>query len=168
MKTLFDICEELQILEDHLLENPDADNTLIEEFLATAQGELNDKLDSYAAMISKLENRVSVRKQRAKELQELAKGDDALVNRLKSTLKWFFESKGTKKIETDNHRFTLANNGGKLPLILSENLIAEDLPDDLKIIETKPDVEAIRQRLNAGEVLPFAHYGERGSSIRIK
>ena len=168
--SLFQLTETLEALELAILEAEDEpQKEAIAEAYFQTEGDIAEKLDGYAALIAMAENRAAVRRQRAKELQDLAKSDGALVDRLKKTLKWYFESQNIKKFETVDHRFTLAKNGGKLPLIL-DSVDCDDVDERFVVTETitRIDKEAIRSALEAGEELDYARFGERGASVRIK
>ena len=168
--SLFQLTEALESLELAILEAEDeAQKEEIAEAYFQTEGDIAEKLDGYAALIAMAENRAAVRRQRAKELQDLAKSDGALVDRLKKTLKWYFESQNLKKFETVDHRFTLAKNGGKLPLIL-DSVDVESVDERFTVTETvtRIDKDAIRSALESGEELDYARFGERGSSVRIK
>ena len=66
---------------------------------------------------------------------------------------------GKRKIKTDLFSFTVAKNGGALPVIVDVD--TEDLPDECVVITEKPDLKALA-------ALKFAHFGERGETLRIK
>ena len=70
------------------------------------------------------------------------------------------------RVETSRFRVSIARNGGKAPVYVTNNL--SDLPEDCIRTERKPDNETIRSRLEAGEVVPGCSIGERGTSLRIK
>lgn len=166
-KSLFDIAEDLRLLEESLLEDPEQED-VIREFLADAQGELEQKLDNYAELISEVKARISARKERIKEIQALVKSDQGLVDRLTGTLQWFFETNGMKKVETERHRVSLAKNGGKAPVVFTEDFDVEALPEAFVVTKLEPNKEAIREALESGQELGFATLGERGQSIRVK
>lgn len=73
-----------------------------------------------------------------------------------------------KTIETDRYRLTLANNGGKLLVVIDEDFSVASMPDDLVKVSMTPDLEAIRSALEFGATLEFARFGERGRSLRIR
>ncbi len=62
----------------------------------------------------------------------------------------------------------LQANGGKAPLLGLATVDAATLPDDLVIIERRPDIEAIRLALAAGREVPGITVGERGFSVRFE
>jgi hypothetical protein len=87
------------------------------------------------------------------------------VARAKERLKIFFELTGRTKEETARFKFSLVQNGGKLPLIV-DDVSPYDIPDDYTKKEL--DREIIREVLETGFSLDFARLGERGTSIRIR
>jgi len=60
----------------------------------------------------------------------------------------------------------LVQNGGKLPLLVDVSV--DGLPEEYIRLTKAPALDAIRADLEAGKELPFARFGERGNSIRIK
>lgn len=72
---------------------------------------------------------------------------------------------GTNKVKGTILSVAIQKNGGKLPVILDVD--TSELPDDLVKIAESPDLDAIRKVLDAGDC-EYAHYGERGESLRIK
>lgn len=62
----------------------------------------------------------------------------------------------------------LQANGGKAPLLGLATVDPATLPDDLVVIERKPDVDAIRLALAAGREVPGVTVGERGQSVRFE
>lgn len=118
-----------------------------------------------------MEARARARATEAERLRRLAESDEKAVARLKNRLQWFFERHGLGKIETARFRLGLQNNGGKLPLLITEDAKPEEAEERFhKVIPTRVefDKDAVRQALEAGEELPFAKLGERGKRIVIK
>lgn len=169
-RPLFNISDDLQHLNE-LLDDVGDDSQqqkIIAQWFDTLGDERDRKLDSYCALISEMQARADVRKAEAKRMQELAVTDENRAKLLKDRLKTFFQLHDLKTINTDRYRLSLAKNGGKLPLILDENVSVTQLPEQYQRVSIDPDTTAIRESLEAGDVLPFAHLGERGTSLRIK
>jgi hypothetical protein len=74
------------------------------------------------------------------------------------------ENAGIKEIETDMHRFKIVKNGGKLPLKIDGGVPEHFLKKEIK---ESPDNDKIREALDNGEALTFAHYGDRGTHLKI-
>jgi Siphovirus Gp157 len=168
-RTLFDISQDLHGLADQLdnLEGDDEAQTeaVIQWFEELGQ-ERDQKLDNYAALIAEIEARAQVRRDEAKRLVDRARIDENKAALLKERLRVFFESHSLKTVETSRYRLTLAQNGGKLPLLVDVSV--DGLPEEYIRLSKAPALDAIRADLEAGKELPFARFGERGSSIRIK
>ncbi|NJL97337.1 MAG: hypothetical protein HC924_00125 [Synechococcaceae cyanobacterium SM2_3_2] len=126
------------------------------------------KIEAYCHIINKLNARAQWRRDEAQRLRSRADIDQNQSDWLKGKLHTYFESHGIKTLETDRYKVTLAKNGGKAPLIITAG--TADLPENYTQTEllVKPDKEAIREALEQGQGLPFAHLGEGGSSIHIK
>ena len=165
-RTLFEISEDIQALDDLLFEMggdvTDADAVIDKWFTDNADA-LNAKLDGYAALIAQRRAFAITRRAAADALEALAKADENTAQRLKDRLKFFFESRGIDKMETSEHRFALAKNGGKLPL-----LVTGEVPTQFQKTTVSPDSDAIRAALDSGEKLDFAELGTAGSHLRIR
>ncbi|NJL98656.1 MAG: siphovirus Gp157 family protein [Synechococcaceae cyanobacterium SM2_3_2] len=161
--------EQLDHLEIQILELLEAEEYEQAEKLLDSFTYLREtKIEAYCHIINKLNARAQWRRDEAQRLRSRADIDQDQSDWLKGKLHTYFESHGIKTLETDRYKVTLAKNGGKAPLVITAD--TSDLPDDYTQTEllVKPDKEAIREALEQGQELPFAHLGERGSSIRIK
>lgn len=169
-RTLFGISEDLQQLND-LLDKVGDDSQqqeLINQWFETLGEERDRKLDGYAALISEMQARADVRKAEAKRMQDLAAVDEYRARLLKERLKHFFQLHDLKTVDTARYRLSLAKNGGKQPLILDDSIPVTQLPEQFQKVSIDADTAKIREALEAGESLPFAHLAERGTSLRIK
>lgn len=176
MKTLLEIGDErarhMEALEALLVEiggdvsDEDVD-AAITAWLNEADAPLKEKLDAYGAVIREKELLAAARKAEADRLTALARTDTNTVERLKDRLKLFLEAEGLQKFEANRFKFSISGNGGPPPLTV-------DTDDPFKLpswawkVEVSVDTEAIRDRLNKGEKLPFARFGKRGSHLRVR
>ena len=169
-RTLFSISDDLQRLNDLLDEVGDdaQQQELINNWLDAVGEERDRKLDGYAALISEMQARADVRKAEARRMQDLAATDENRARLLKERLKSFFQTHDLKTIETPRYKLSLQRNGGKAPLILDDSIPVTQLPEQFQRVSIDADTEMIREALEAGESLPFAHLAERGESMRIK
>jgi hypothetical protein len=169
--TLYTIREDLDALHDLLYEaggdvsEADAE-AAVDAWLRETDTAMREKLDAYAALMREIESRAVARKEEVRRLAALAKSDDAAAERLKARLLWFFQDQGLERLETERFRFTVARNGGKAPVQVYCD--PEELPEPYRVVSVRPDLEAIRARLEAGETLEFAALGERGVNLRIR
>ena len=133
----------------------------------TAKEDYYRKINSILNLIKNRESWMSIRKERIKELKRLVEIDDNLVRNLNKYLLDHLLSSNTKKMRTTDYNISIANNGGKQPIII-DSVDPNGLPEDLTITERKIDKDAVRDRLLAGEEFSFARLEERGQHLRIK
>ena len=161
--TLYDLTGDyLKLLEYAEFEE---DPQVIEDTMNSIEGEIEEKADAYAAVLTQLNGQADILKG---EIDRLKARRDTLTrncDRIKNHLYNAMKAMDKQKIKTTLHTFTIAKNGGKLPVILNDGIRVEDLPDVL--CRREPNMEKIRKTLEEGNTL-WAHYGERGESLRIK
>jgi hypothetical protein len=180
MSTLLEIADEravhLTALEDLLFEvggdvTDEEAAAAIDAWLAEADAPLKQKLDAYASVIRERELKAAARKAEADRVAALARTDANAVARLKERLKYFFESEGLQKIETDRFKFSISGNGGLAPVIV--HVDPEQLPEWAQRKTVTADIEAIRgeietRKATGKDPLPFAEIGPRGTHLRVR
>lgn len=147
----------------NMLYDEDADEEMILDTLEAIEGEIEDKADNYAKIIKELEAKQNARKEEAKRLTESAKVFENRVKALKINLFNSMKATGKTKFATDLFSFNIAKNGGKQTLTIDG-----DVPEEYTKTITENDTDKIRQALENGEKLTFAHLEPRGESLRIK
>ena len=162
MGTLFNIVGEFEELYA-LATQEELDEQLFNDTLEALTGELEVKGAGYVAVIQQLD----MEAKKAKEIAEAFKMKaDARINaigRMKDALKVAMTRIGTDKIDAGDYTIKLQKNGGKQPM-----LITDEVPNDYLKVIYEPDKEKIRQVLEEGTELSFAHLEERGKHIAIK
>lgn len=162
MSRLYDLKENYKKIADMLYEE-EIDEQCILDTLESIEGEIEDKADGYAKIIKELEARRDARKAEAKRLTESAKVFENRVNTLKSNLFNAMKTTGKTKFATDLFSFNITKNGGKQPLTIDG-----EVPKEYTKTVIENDTDKIRQALENGKKLPFAHLEPRGESLRIK
>ena len=147
----------------NMLYDEDADEQMILDTLEAIEGEIEDKANNYAKIIKELEAKQNARKEEAKRLTESAKVFENRVKALKSNLFNSMKATGKTKFATDLFSFNIAKIGGKQTLTIDG-----EVPEEYTITITENDTDKIRQALEKGEKLTFAHFEPRGESLRIK
>lgn len=140
----------------NMLYDEDVDEQMILDTLEGIEGEIEDKADGYAKIIKELEAKRDARKAEAKRLSDSAKIFDNRVNALKQNLFNAMKQTGKTKFATDLFTFNIAKNGG-----LQKITIEGEVPEEYTKTVVENDTDKIRQALEAGKSLPFAHLEPR-------
>ena len=138
----------------------------LKSVLDTLDDEIECKADNYAKLIRNLESDIEALKAEEKRLAENRKAREKGVKRLKENLQAAMVKTGKRKFKTNLFSFNIAKNGGMLPVIV--DIPTEELPDEFVIITEKPNLIAIAEYIEQTGDVTFAHFGERGESLRIK
>ena len=167
MSRLYEITGNILTLQE-LLESPIDDEDILKDTLEAVQGEYEVKLESYCKVIKNIETDIEAFKIEAKRLSEKAKMLEANRDRLKKAM--FDSMKATNTTKVKGQIFTVAiqKNGGKLPVIVADNVDLSKLPDELVKVVKSPDLEAIRNWLETDNAVEGFSLGERGESLRIR
>lgn len=158
---LYELTAVYKRLQDQL-ENGDD----VEGIIAVIGDELEAKADGYARVIRNMESQIKAFKDEEKRIAENRKKLETGVERLKNNLFESMKATGKEKFKTELFSFSIQKNGGALPVIV--DVSTDDLPDDLVQITEKPDLKAIAKYIEDTGDLTYAHFGERGESLRIK
>ena len=147
----------------NMLYDEEIDEQMIFDTLESIEGEIEDKADNYAKIIKELEAKQKARKEEAKRLTDSAKVFENRAKALKNNLFNAMKETGKTKFATNLFSFNIVKNGGKQALTIDG-----DVPEEYTKTIIENDTDKIRQALENGENLPFAHLEPRGESLRIK
>lgn len=120
----------------------------------------------YASIIRQIEADAKTCQQEAKDMANRAESLKRKAEWLKGRVKTAMELIGATKIECSTVTVAIQDNGGVLPVVISEDKVPKKYM--YKHIEERIDRDKIRSELEAGKSLPFAMLGERGSHLRIR
>lgn len=166
MSNLYELTGDILTLQNMLEE--DVDPEVLADTLEAVSGEYEIKIESYAKVIRNLEADVVAIKSEEKRLSDKRKTLDANINRLKKAMFDSMKATDTSKIKGKLFTVAIQKNGGKLPVIMAEGVTTDHLPDQLVTVVEKPNLDAIREVLEAGVLVEGFSLGERGESLRIK
>lgn len=159
---LYDMTKEwLELM--NMLENSETDEQTVLDTIEGLEFEIEEKADNYGKIIKEFEKDIAGYKA---EEERLKVNRFVLENRikwLKSNLYVCMKAINKSKLETDLFKFSIVANGGKQTLTIDGEVTEEYTK---QIIEN--DTDKIRQALENGEELAFAHLEPRGESLRIK
>lgn len=166
MSRLYEITGDLLTIQN-MLEEDFEDQTLI-DILEAVQGEYEYKLENYCKVIKNLEADMDALKAEAQRLSDKRKTLENNIDRLKKAMFDSMKLTNTSKVKGTLFTVAIQKNGGKIPVISAPDIDTSKLPDDLVIITEKPNLDAIREVLEAGKTVEGFTLGERGESLRIK
>ena len=163
MSNLYVLKEDRRKLAEMLYEE-DIDEQCILDTLESIESEIEDKADDYAIIIKEL---IADSKACKEEKQRLEKRQKMFENRaemLKDRLYEVMKELGKNSLKTAKFTFSICKNGGLAPLVVDEDYT--NIPQ--KYLKVEPDNKKIREALDNGAKITFAHYDERGEGLRIK
>ena len=166
MSNLYDLTGDVLKLQDLLASGEVIDKELLADVLKDTTEDYNDKIEAYAKVIKNLSVDMEGLKNEIDRLNARHKAIKANIESLKNRM---FESmKETKTTKVKGKLFTIAiqANGGKCPVIVDVDTSV--LPDNLVRIEERPDLDAIAAYITENPTCGYAHFGDRGESLRIK
>ena len=144
-----------------MLYDEETDEQMILDTLESIEGEIEDKADGYAKIIKELLGDAEKIKSEKHRLEARQKSFENRAKLLKNNLQEAMTKIGKTKFNTELFSFNIQKNGGKQALTIDG-----EVPDTYKKLVDDPD--KIRQALENGEKLPFAHLEPRGESLRIR
>lgn len=149
-----------------MLYDEETDEQMILDTLEGIEGEIEDKADGYAKIIKELLGDAEKIKEEKIRLEQRQKAFENRAQLLKENLQNTMKQLGKTKFKTNLFSFNIQKNGGKLPLIIDD---IKKVPNEyFKHTEKEVDNTKVREAIDSGKNIPFAHYGVQGESLRIK
>ena len=164
MASIYELTGAYKALEVAIMLNPDDEELKAE--LEKITDDIKTKADNYAKLIRNIEADVKALDDEEKRIRERKQMFKRTIERLKDNLMFSMKETGETKFKTELFSFSVANNGGKLPLKL--NVGIDELPDELVSIEKKANSDAIRAYIDETGDLSYAEYEERGQHLSIR
>ena len=164
--TLYELTDQYRWLQT-MVEDPELDEEVLADALNDINGDYNEKIDGYCRIVKNLEADAEALKKEAKRLSERQKSIESRVAWLKARMYESMKAVGVSEAGKVLHA-KVQKNGGVLPLKFKEGFGAMDAPEAFRRVEYSFDTQAIRDALDAGGVLDFVEFGERGETVRIK
>lgn len=162
MSTLFEIVGMHQDLYQ-LATNDDIDPQVFEDTLEGLKGELEIKTSGYINVIQQLD----MEAKKADELAQLyaLKRDirKDRINRLKTMLMDAMIQTDNLTLDTGEYTVKVVNNGGIEPMVIDG-----DVPESMCKVILEPDKKRIREAIESGKDVPYAHLMPRGKHLSIK
>lgn len=165
MGTMYELTADYMTVLD-MAQDPEIDPQAITDTLEAIGGEIEIKAENTAKVMKELEAEAAKIKAEEQRLNARRKTIENNIEHIKTRLYDAMKTTGKTKFKTALFSFSIAKNGGKIPVVVDVD--CSELPDDFVIISEKPNLEAIREYIEKHGTCAYAHYGERGESLRIK
>lgn len=146
----------------NMLYQDDIDEQMILDTLESIEGEIEDKADNYAYIIAEILNDANACKSEKDRLEKRQKSLENKAKNLKNFLAGIMKDTGKTNFKTQLHTFRIQKNGGKRTLTIDG-----EVPEEYKKTVVENDTDKIRQALENGEELKFAHLEPQSESLRI-
>lgn len=165
MQTLYELTGQYKELLE-MVNDPDVDEEVLKDTLDGIDGEIEVKADGYAKISKTLESDISALEAEEKRLKVRRQGLENKRKLLLSRLEQAMRETGKLKFKTPLFSFSIAKNGGKQPISVTEDI--EQIPKEFLIPQPpKVDNEKVRELLKEKEV-EWARLEPRGESLKIK
>lgn len=161
MSSLYKLNQNYQELLNMLYQD-DVDEQVILDTLESIEGKIEDKADNYAYILAGIENDVNACKAEKARLEKRQKVLKNREDRLKNYLAEVMKNTGKTNFKTALHTFRIQKNGGKRALTIDG-----EVPTEYTKTVIENDTDKIRQALEQGKKLSFAHLEAQGESLRI-
>ena len=161
-ETLMKLSSDMKAVYEML--ETETDKQLINDTLEALEGDFSYKLEGCACVYDRIKAECESAQKKANAWNDISKTLENNMIRLNDYMKMCMENAGIKEIETNMHRFKIVKNGGKLPLKIDGGVPENFIKTEVK---QSPDNDKIREALDNGEALTFAHYGERGTHLKL-
>lgn len=168
MSRLYEITGDILTLQEMLEDS--VEDEVLTDTLEAVQGEYEIKLEAYCKVIKNLEADIVGIKAEEKRLADKRKVLENNIERLKKAMFDSMKATNTPKVKGTLFTVAIQKNGGVVPIKYdkSDKYITDHLPDQLVNIVETPNLDAIRELLEAGKTVEGFSLGERGESLRIK
>lgn len=162
---LYELTEQFSVLQDMLYDGESDERTVLDTMEAIF-GEIEDKADGYAKIITGMKADIEALKTEEERLYMRRKSLEYRSKMLKDNLEFNMKEIGKTKFKTALFSFNIQKNGGLNPLIIDGDI--RDIPGRF-LIPQDPVVDngLVRQLLEEKQV-EWAHLEPRGESLRIR
>lgn len=162
MATIYEIADKYKLIQS-LIEEGAPEDAFVEALLVI-DGELSEKLENYAMIITNVQSNIDGKKFEAKRLLERAKAEEESIKRMKNNMQFAMVAAGQTKVKGEKFNFTVQKNPPSLK-VLDEDLIPQSF---VTVQEVKNiDKKAILAELKNGAEIDGVEISQ-GESIRIR
>lgn len=164
MSELFNLVGQYQQAYD-ILTDPDIDEQIIKDTLEGLMGEIEVTAAQLVPIIDRLDMEIDACKKHADEWTARKKVRENSRKRIRDMIMAAMDALGVKEMEAGDVTFKVQNAGGQLAI---EYVDGVTVPEKYTKLTIETDNKLVREALDAGEELPFAHFAPRGRTLKIK
>ena len=162
--TLFDIKGEFFRLYELAVQNDDPEceeafNNALEDLTTDLAG----KSAGYVHVIKQLDMEAEECDKVIETFKAKKEARKNHIAKMKAALLDAMDAAQLSELKAGEYTLKIAKNGGKQPLVIDSTV-----PDNFMKIKYEPDNDLIRQAIEEGKEVPFAHLEERGRHLNIK
>lgn len=171
LRPLFEITSEMYSLIERLevaLDDESAElmnHEPLLQWLGEVDNQAKEKIDAYGWVIKMLETEADQAREIRDDFDRKVQVRKRRIDLLKEMLKNHLQATGQTKVEGKDFKVALQKNGGALPVDIYDET---QIPGELTVTSVRPNMDAIRSRLDHGDDVPGARLGERGQHVRIR
>lgn len=163
--TLYDLTQEYAYLMS-IADDPDLDPQVFEDTLEGLSGEIEDKADGYAKVISGLTSQMNGLKWEIDRLTARRRAIENNIARMKENLKMAMISTGKTQFKTTAFSFNIQKNP---PSVVVDAPQLADIPFEYLVLqEPKIDKVKLKDDLKAGKDLEGIAHLEQTEGVRIR
>ncbi|WP_204123307.1 siphovirus Gp157 family protein [Lacticaseibacillus mingshuiensis] len=163
MSTLYDLTGKRATLLD-LAENGTVDPEVLQDTMDSIDGAIEEKTEGYVQVIKQIEADADVIDTEIKRLTDRKAAFLHNRDHIKQSLQECLEYAHLTRVKTPLFTVTIAKNGGKQPIVIYKDSLQADAWKQVP----QPDMDNIRERLEAGKKIVGAELKPRGNHLLIK
>lgn len=174
MSSLYSLTQTILALEALLDEadergaTDDETQAIVAGWFAEFDGDLATRLDAIARWRAERLSLAMAAKVEATRLTARYKLLEGRVDRMDDAVLTLMQAAKVPKVETSVATFSVGKAGGRVPVIIADDVDVEALPADCIKRTVAPVKSAIGDRLAAGETIPGCTLGERATILKVK
>ena len=164
MSELFNLVGQYQQVYD-MITDPEIDPQVVTDTLEGLMGEIEYNAAQLVPMLNRLDMEIEACKKQAAEWAARKKVRENAQARIKSMIIAAMDGLNKKTIQAGDVTFNVHNAGGQLAI---EYVDGVTVPEKYTKLTIETDNKLVREALDNGEKLPFAHFAPRGRVLAIK
>ena len=161
---LFDLIGEYKELYE-MLTDEEVDEQTVKDTLEGVEGEIEIKAQGIVSLYDRLDMEIKACEQHKKDWESRLAVRKNAKERIKRLMIDGLTAMGKDELKAGDVTIKVGNAGGVLPIIYEEGVT---VPERFTKMTIETDGKLVREALDNGEKLDFAHFGQRSKTVRIK